>query len=147
VAHPARFEFEAFPWFHENGVPEVTNAGRLSQTGARGRFITLRTPGSVTAESVPNGVRFQLKDGQTDEPVHLEDGAVRLTRNGQALDLVVPADIDPHRPQGDIGQFVPDVAYPFGRLPDWLIRQRARHDNHPKVSICSSRSWHWCSVF
>jgi len=34
-------------------------------------------------------------------------------------------DIDPDRSQGRIGLFVPDAGYPFGDIPDWLIRQRA----------------------
>jgi hypothetical protein len=30
------------------------------------------------------------------------------------------------RPQGEIGLFVPDAGYPFGDIPDWLIRQRMK---------------------
>jgi hypothetical protein len=28
--------------------------------------------------------------------------------------------------QGDVGLFVPDAGYPFGEIPDWLVRQRAK---------------------
>ena len=34
------------------------------------------------------------------------------------------ADVDTDRFQGEVGLFVPDTGYPFGRIPDWLIRQR-----------------------
>jgi hypothetical protein len=33
--------------------------------------------------------------------------------------------------QGDVGLFVPDAGYPFGVIPDWLIRQR-----------CGVPDWH-----
>ncbi|MEI7831743.1 MAG: DUF5060 domain-containing protein [bacterium] len=34
-------------------------------------------------------------------------------------------DITLDRGQGRIGLFVPDAGYPFGDIPDWLIKQRA----------------------
>lgn len=34
-------------------------------------------------------------------------------------------DLDLDRSQGEVGLFVPDAGYPFGEIPDWLIRQRA----------------------
>jgi hypothetical protein len=33
-------------------------------------------------------------------------------------------DIDMNRSQGEIGLFVPDAGYPFGEIPEWLIKQR-----------------------
>jgi hypothetical protein len=30
------------------------------------------------------------------------------------------------RSQGDIGIFIPDAGYPFGMIPDWLLRQRTK---------------------
>ncbi len=51
-------------------------------------------------------------------------GAARVVRGAAALALA-DAEIDPLRSQGDIGLFVPDAGYPFGPLPDWLLRQRA----------------------
>jgi len=30
------------------------------------------------------------------------------------------------RSQDEVGLFVSDAGYPFGRIPDWLIRQRAK---------------------
>jgi hypothetical protein len=38
-------------------------------------------------------------------------------------------DIDMDRDQGDVGLFVPDAGYPFGEIPDWLVRQRAKKRN------------------
>ena len=51
----------------------------------------------------------------------LEDGYVHnwLVTGPQAIPVT---DLD--RFQGEIGLFVPDTGYPFGRIPDWLIRQR-----------------------
>jgi hypothetical protein len=34
--------------------------------------------------------------------------------------------LDLNRLQGDIGLFVPDAGYPFGGIPDWLVRQRSK---------------------
>ena len=34
-------------------------------------------------------------------------------------------DIDMDRSQGEVGLFVPDAGYPFGVIPDWLLKQRA----------------------
>ena len=44
--------------------------------------------------------------------------------DGSAVFKIGEGDIDLNRPQGDIGLFVPDAGYPFGPIPDWLIRQR-----------------------
>jgi hypothetical protein len=39
---------------------------------------------------------------------------------------VTDTDVDLNRSQGDIGIFIPDAGYPFGVVPDWLLRQRTR---------------------
>jgi hypothetical protein len=52
-------------------------------------------------------------------------------------------EIDLERFQGQIGLFVPDTGYPFGEIPDWLIRQRIR----PPAWYQPPRSWshgYWC---
>jgi hypothetical protein len=51
---------------------------------------------------------------------------VQVTREGRAALAVTGRDIDMDRSQGDIGLFVPDAGYPFGVIPDWLIRQRIK---------------------
>jgi hypothetical protein len=40
--------------------------------------------------------------------------------------VLTGADVDLDRSQGEIGLFVPDAGYPFGEIPDWLVRQRLK---------------------
>ncbi len=49
---------------------------------------------------------------------------VTVRRDGRAVMTVAASDVDLNRSQGDIGLCVPDAGYPFGVIPDWLIRQR-----------------------
>ena len=49
---------------------------------------------------------------------------VTVKRNGQTAMTVTGRDIDMDRSQGEVGLFVPDAGYPFGVIPDWLIKQR-----------------------
>jgi hypothetical protein len=49
---------------------------------------------------------------------------VSVSQNGQTLLTLTGEDVDMNRSQGEIGLFVPDAGYPFGVIPDWLIRQR-----------------------
>lgn len=51
---------------------------------------------------------------------------VTVKRGGQTVLSLKGTDVDLDRSQGDIGLFVPDAGYPFGVIPDWLVRQRAR---------------------
>jgi hypothetical protein len=80
-------------------------------------------------EALPDGVkvgdtvvRFAGGIGDEDATAY-----VTVTRGGQTLATVTGADVDMDRFQGQIGLFVPDAGYPFGVLPDWLIRQRYKH--------------------
>ena len=50
---------------------------------------------------------------------------VTVTRGGKEVLTLTGKEIDPDHSQGDIGLFVPDAGYPFGDIPDWLIKQRA----------------------
>ena len=50
---------------------------------------------------------------------------VTVQRAGRAALTLTGKDIDMDRSQGEIGLFVPDAGYPFGAVPDWLIRQRS----------------------
>jgi hypothetical protein len=52
--------------------------------------------------------------------------AVTAERDAQAVLTLTAEEIDLDRFQGEIGLFVPDTGYPFGRIPDWLIRQRVQ---------------------
>ncbi len=58
-------------------------------------------------------------------PPAAEDAAVTVRRGGKEVLRLAGSEIDLDRSQGDIGLFVPDAGYPFGRIPDWLVRQRA----------------------
>jgi hypothetical protein len=55
-----------------------------------------------------------------------ETAYVSVKRGGKEVLRLTGADLDLNRSQGDIGLFVPDAGYPFGVIPDWLIRQRGR---------------------
>jgi hypothetical protein len=50
---------------------------------------------------------------------------ISITRSGKKLLALSGKEIDSDRWQGEIGLFVPDAGYPFGEIPEWLIRQRA----------------------
>jgi len=119
VAKPAAFRYDTLSWQHENGGLEKTTAARISQDGAATEFITLLATEPVQASPLPDGVRVG-----GDEIRFGADGAVRLIRAGVETVLLKAHDIDLDRPQGKIGLFVPTVGYPFGPIPDWLIRQR-----------------------
>lgn len=49
---------------------------------------------------------------------------VTVKRGGKTVTALTGKDIDMDRSQGEIGLFVPDAGYPFGVIPEWLIRQR-----------------------
>ena len=51
---------------------------------------------------------------------------VSVTRGGKKVLTLSGRDIDMDRSQGEIGLFVPDAGYPFGEIPNWLIRQRSQ---------------------
>ena len=51
---------------------------------------------------------------------------VTVSSNGRKVTSLTGRDIDLNRSQGDVGLFVPDAGYPFGEIPDWLIRQRIK---------------------
>ena len=79
-------------------------------------------------EAFPPGVRVGgyevLFGGALDD----EDAVtyVSVKEGDSSLLSVTGEDIDLDRSQGDIGLFVPDAGYPFGVIPDWLIRQRGK---------------------
>lgn len=114
---PAPVSIEALAWAHENGGREETNGIRaFQQPAAQGEFIAVLWPGAdAPASSWSDGV---LKVG---------GAQIRFAADGgvEAAGTVLRASaIDPERSQGEVGLFVPDAGYPFGRIPDWLIRQR-----------------------
>jgi hypothetical protein len=129
VAAPAAFETSRLDWEHGNGGKEATKGLRLAMKGKAGEFITVLYPGAQLPpfEAVPGGVRVGsdvvtfdggMDDNDATTYATVTAGDARLTLTGK--------DIDMDRDQGDIGLFVPDAGYPFGEIPDWLIRQRSK---------------------
>ncbi len=119
-AEPPDFEFQSFPWSHDNGGRESTQGVRLTVRAAGGQFITVLFPGKAPAlAAIPGGVKVG-----GDEVVFGEGVTVR--RGGREVFSLSGGEIDLDRSQGDVGLFVPDAGYPLGEIPDWLIRQRAR---------------------
>ena len=51
---------------------------------------------------------------------------VTVSRGGKTVVQLTGRDVDMDRSQGEVGLFVPDAGYPFGAVPDWLIRQRSQ---------------------
>jgi len=128
-ATPKEFRARAFPWRHENGKPESTQGIRLETQGKVGEYVTVLVHGKADGvEVVQGGVVVDgvevLFAGGLDEKT--DTAAVTVKKNGKLVLAVTGKDINLDRFQGDVGLFVPDAGYPFGEIPDWLIRQRCR---------------------
>jgi hypothetical protein len=136
-ADPAAFTFERLDWQHSNGGLEATRGVRLSQTATSGQFITVLYPSSEppAVETVAAGVRIGSDVVTFGGGLDDAEASVYVTveRAGKPVLTLTGRDIDMDRSQGDIGLFVPDAGYPFGEIPDWLIRQRvqANHTSTP----------------
>jgi hypothetical protein len=123
-AKPPEFAFDRLDWAHANGVPESTVGARLTIKGKKGEFITVLHPGKAPSiRALDNGVTVGR-----DEITFAIDEPVTVKRDGKEVMRLTPDDIDLNRSQGKIGLFVPNVGYPLGQIPDWLIRQRATND-------------------
>ncbi len=132
-AAPTTFEFERFPWEHDNGGREHTEGVRLRARGADVEFITGLYPGPKPPEmtATPRGVRLDFGDGAdlvefaaAGVSSDADAALVRFERDGRSRTVLRGRDIDPDRSQGEVGLFIPDVGYPFGPMPAWLERQR-----------------------
>jgi hypothetical protein len=86
-------------------------------------FAAVDLPG-VTP--IPGGVRVGDDEVVFAGGLDDDDGTVyaRVTRGGKTVMELSGKDVDMERSQGEIGLFVPDAGYPFGEIPDWLLRQR-----------------------
>jgi hypothetical protein len=78
--------------------------------------------------AVPNGVKvgedeILFAGGMDQQP---DTAYVTVKRAGKTLLALTGRDLDLDRFQGTIGLFVPDAGYPFGVIPDWLIKQRGK---------------------
>jgi hypothetical protein len=85
-------------------------------------------PSTIPMAAIPGGVRVGGDEivfaGGVDGDV--ATAYVTVKRGGRTILAVTGKEIDLDRSQGDVGLFVPDAGYPFGVIPDWLIRQRGK---------------------
>ena len=128
-AVPSQYKFGSLPWSHDNGGRQATQGARLTIRGKQGQFITVLYPGKLPeTAALADGVRVGADEIRFagDEPSAGDSTTyVTVRRNGRRIAALMGEQIDLNRSQGDIGLFVPDAGYPFGRIPDWLIRQRS----------------------
>ncbi len=135
-AAPRTFEFGRHDWDFkkvnkktgETIIHEKTAGVRLTVSGEAGEFITVLYPGGETPpiEPVDGGVRVGGDEVIFAGGIDDRDATAYVTarRDGKILLSLTGKDVDTDRSQGQIGLFVPDAGYPFGTIPDWLIRQR-----------------------
>jgi hypothetical protein len=132
-AFPEKPAVSSFPWSHNNGGEENTQGIRLRVSGEQGEFITVLYPSPAGTEPpamspLPGGVKVgedevRFAGGLDQDPATTY---VAVSRAGKVLLALTGKEINLDRPQGDIGLFVPNTGYPFGDIPDWLIRQRLK---------------------
>ena len=130
-AAPRQFEYGRHDWdFQRGGLKEFTKGIRLTVEGATSEFVTVLYPGAnpPAMKAVAGGVQVGDDEVIFAGSVDDRDAATYVTvrRAGKVVLTLTGADIDMDRSQGEIGLFVPDAGYPFGEIPDWLIRQRGR---------------------
>jgi hypothetical protein len=135
-AAPAKFEFKRNDWQHERkdnktgavSFKEETKGLRLTVEGETSEFITVLYPSDKppAMSAVVGGVKVGEDEVRFTGSIDDQDAAtyVCVSRGGKEVATLTGKDIDMDRPQGQVGLFVPDFGYPFGEIPDWLIRQR-----------------------
>lgn len=110
-------------------VEFATKGIRLTVEGESSEFITVLMPRGMTrtVKAVPGGVAVGDDEITFAGAIDDEEATAYVTvkRGGKVVLTVTGKDIDLDRSQGEIGLFVPDAGYPFGEIPDWLIRQRS----------------------
>jgi len=125
----ADFSMKNLDWSHERGGYEETKGIRLEISGQSGEMITVMYPGNTPPhiKELPGGVQvgrdrvvFMGKKPESGP----EKEVVAVYRSGKKEMVLFGKEMDEERSQGEIGLFVPDAGYPFGEIPDWLIRQR-----------------------
>ena len=135
-AHPREFAFGRHDWTFEKKkrdgsllLKEHTKGVRLTVEGETSEFITVLYPGGrpPKMEAIDGGVRVSDDEITFAGGIDDDDAATYVTvrRGGKAVMQFTGKDIDMNRSQGEVGLFVPDAGYPFGEIPDWLIRQRS----------------------
>jgi len=139
VVDPAAYTFESFPsststWLPDNKAGVATEGARLHAEPGAAAFLTVLVPGGANAAVAEHagGVavgpyKLRFTGGFIDKsqpPIGKTGHVVGVRLDDQPVATLLQSDIDLDRSQGDIGLFVPDVGYPFGPIPDWLIEQR-----------------------
>jgi hypothetical protein len=145
-AWPEAAETVFFPWYHFNGGLEASCGVHLETSGKAGEFVTVivpRKPGAAAGDdpraapvyeqrklpelaAIPNGVRVGDTEVVFGGGIDDEDAVTYVSvKAAKPVLELTGRDIDMDRSQGEVGLFVPDAGYPFGEIPDWLIRQRA----------------------
>jgi len=78
--------------------------------------------------SIPGGVRIDKTEVVFGGGIDDDDATVYVTVRKAGSDMISLSgrDIDMNRSQGEVGLFVPDAGYPFGEIPNWLVRQRIK---------------------
>jgi len=137
AAKPQQFQFSRHDWSHERKdkksgavyIREATIGPRLTIAGDSGEFITVLYPSTKppAMEAIEGGVSVGDDEivfaGGIDEAA--DEDYVTVRRGGSELAGLSGREIDLDRFQGEVGLFVPDAGYPFGEIPDWLIKQRS----------------------
>jgi len=135
-ARPQEFAHGRHDWnFEKKGkdgsviIKESTKGVRFTVEGESSEFITVLYPGNKPPkmEAIEGGVRVGDAEITFTGGVDDDDATAYVTvrRNGKVVTQLTGRDINMDRSQGEIGLFVPDAGYPFGEIPDWLIRQRS----------------------
>jgi hypothetical protein len=100
-------------------------AGELAESGFPAKVEYSKDP-LPAMSAIPGGVKVGgdeiVFSGGVDEKS--DTTYVTVRRNGMSVATLSGREINLDRSQGEIGLFVPDAGYPFGVLPDWLVRQR-----------------------
>jgi hypothetical protein len=136
-AAPAEFTFGRHDWDFEKKdrsgkalIREHTKGVRLTVEGETSEFVTVLYPGNrpPKMEAIEGGVRVGDDEIVFSGGIDDEDSTtyVSVNRGGKKGFALTGRDIAMDRFQGEIGLFVPDAGYPFGEIPDWLIRQRSK---------------------
>jgi hypothetical protein len=135
-AEPGDAQFGRHDWSFEKKdrsgkqiIREDTKGIRLTTEGEEADFITVLYPGDKPPQmqSIEQGVRVGGDEIVFDGDIDDIDGTqyVTVRRQGRVVMSLSGKDIDLQRSQGEVGLFVPDAGYPFGEIPEWLVRQRS----------------------
>ena len=102
--------------------------GQFDQVGASSSDPNRAAFGSLAADDEDMRILgFSVHGLCRHHDAVIDDAAafVTVSKDNRTVASLSGRDIDLNRSQGEIGLFVPDAGYPFGEIPDWLIRQRS----------------------